>query len=80
MAGTSKEKWVKVRTHSLLTEEEIEKANNMKNGKLGAGGVAQVIECLPSKSEALSSNFSNTHTHTHTQAKIELEGGDVAQW
>jgi hypothetical protein len=27
-----------------------------KKGSLGAGGVAQVVECLPSKCEALSSN------------------------
>jgi hypothetical protein len=34
-----------------------------------AVGVAQVVECLPSKCEAISSNPSiakNTHTHTHT--------------
>jgi hypothetical protein len=31
-----------------------------------AGGVPQVLECLTSKCEALSSNPNNKHTHTHT--------------
>jgi hypothetical protein len=35
----------------------------LKRQSLWAGGVAQGVECLPSKCEALSSNSSTTHTH-----------------
>jgi hypothetical protein len=43
--------------------------------------MAQVVECLPSKSEALSSDLSNTHTqthtHIHTQKKQKREEGKM---
>jgi hypothetical protein len=34
---------------------------------VGAGEVSQVIECLPSKGEALSSNISMAKTKTETE-------------
>jgi hypothetical protein len=39
-----------------------------KNRHSWVGGMAQDVECLPSKHEAPSSNPTNTHTHTHTHS------------
>jgi dihydroxyacid dehydratase/phosphogluconate dehydratase len=36
-----------------------------------AGGVAQMVDHLPSKLKALSSNASTTHTHTHTHTHTQ---------
>jgi hypothetical protein len=41
----------------------------LKRQSLWAGGVAQGVECLPSKCEALSSNSSTTHTHKKKKKK-----------
>jgi hypothetical protein len=35
--------------------------------------MAQVVELLPSKSKALTSNPCNTHTHTHTERERDRE-------
>jgi hypothetical protein len=47
--------------------------------KKRAGRVAQVIECTPSKGEALSSSPDLTHTHTHTHTQIQKRARGVAQ-
>jgi hypothetical protein len=37
-----------------------------RNRIMRAGGIAQVVEHLPSKCKVLNSNPGTTHTHTHT--------------
>jgi ribosomal protein RSM22 (predicted rRNA methylase) len=41
--------------------------NNLKTKK--ARGITPLVEHLPNKHKALSSNPSTTHTHTHTKMK-----------